>query len=142
MNAAMKTKRDRAKSVRWFVAFVLGCLVMVAVSCVRAAAPTGFDVMRVELPQLGYAQLLAGCTFYDEPESETVAWCLNDDYRDALTPHAMPRSTAVWGVLGPVFAWFPSWGACRLVDRTEYPTYTAITLSCSTDDMFATGFGD
>lgn len=130
--------------LRYTLCIVVAVLLFVLAfsSRAHATAPTGYDVLRVELPQLGYAQLFAGCTLYPEPMGELVIWCEGDVGSDALTPHTLPGATTVWGVVSPAFTWWPSEGACRTIDVADEGTYTAYTITCSDDDIFAGNFGD
>ena len=134
MNSALRNKNDRRKNIIWMSAFVIGCFVMVAASCVHANDTGGYDVMSIDLPDQGYTELVSGCNVFPDNQNGWMdAWCAGDDGRTNLEHSAYPSGAIRFGgvIDDSGFTWYPSDGNCYILNKTVYSDYTAWEIICS-----------
>jgi hypothetical protein len=147
VNSALRNKIEKTEDRKTLIAFgvFVGLCVAMAVtpSCSRAST-TSYDVITVQLPELGYQELLAACYVYTDTENNLVdAQCGYDGGSIPLNTKQLPVNGIAWGgVIADHFEWFPSWGPCREIERTQYETYMGYTIACASsfDVIFGQNF--
>jgi hypothetical protein len=127
-------------------AFLLVALFASAANAAVSTAPTGNDVIQIQLPDTNSAVSVSGCTVWEDTFNHILdGYCLHD-VGAAQVSGVHPSNTAtLWGgVSSPDFYWDPNWGLCKQISMTALATYTAYVIECKhgpRDSIFANNLG-
>jgi hypothetical protein len=127
--------------------FLIAALFATAANASVNTAPTGNDVIQVQLPDTNSAINVSGCTVFMDTFNHILDGYCQQDVGAAPVSGTSPSNNAtLWGgVSSPNFYWDPNWGYCKQISMTALATYTAYVIECKhgpRDSIFVDGMGE